>query len=79
VEALEARGSASAVLNAANEAAVDLFLKEKLSFMGIPHMIERALSDLSGPVLSTYEEVVHVDQLTRRYVLDAAGRNTFTL
>ena len=79
MEALEAGGNASAVLNAANEAAVDLFLKEKLSFMGIPHMIERALSELSGPVLSTYEEVVHVDQVTRRYVLDAAGRNTFTL
>ncbi len=79
MEALEAGGNASAVLNAANEAAVDLFLKEKLSFMGIPHMIERALSELSGPVLSTYEEVVHVDQVTRRYVLDSVGRNTFTL
>ncbi len=79
MEALEAGGNASAVLNAANEAAVDLFLKEKLSFMGIPHMIEKALSELSGPVLGTYEEVVHVDQITRRYVLDAAGRNTFTL
>ena len=79
MEALEAGGNASAVLNAANEAAVDLFLKEKLRFMGIPHMIEGALSELSGPVLSTYEEVVHMDQLTRRYVSDAAERNTFTL
>lgn len=79
MEALEAGGNASAVLNAANEAAVDLFLKEKLSFKGIPHMIEKALSKLSGPVLGTYEEVVHVNQITRRYVLDAAGRNTFTL
>ncbi len=79
MEALDTGGNASAVLNAANEVAVDLFLKKKLRFMGIPHMIEQALGELSGPALSTFEEVVHVDQMTRRYVLDMAGRNTFAL
>ncbi len=79
MEALAAGGNASAVLNAANEAAVDLFLKEKLSFMEIPHRIEKALSALSGPVLNTYEEVLEIDHRTRRHVLEAVRRNTCTL
>ncbi len=78
-EALVAGGNASAVLNAANEAAVHLFLNEQLSFMGIPHVIERALGSLSGPEPGTCEEVVETDREARRHVLDAVKRNTFVL
>ena len=78
-EALGAGGNASAVLNAANEAAVHLFLNEQLSFMGIPHVIERALGSLSGPEPGTCEEVVETDREARRHVLDAVKRNTFAL
>lgn len=70
-EAMDAGGSAPAVLNAANEAAVHLFLNHKLGFMGIPRMIETALETLSGPTPTTYEEVVAMDQQARRYVFDA--------
>ncbi len=40
----KAGGSAPAVLNAANEIAVELFLAGKLRFQGIPRLIERVLS-----------------------------------
>ena len=78
-EALNAGGNASAILNAANEAAVHLFLKERLGFMGIPHMIEQALGTLSGPEAQTYEEIVNIDQEARQYVFDLAKRNTSAL
>lgn len=38
-------GSAPVVLNAANEAAVELFLKSKIKFLDIPKIIERAIEE----------------------------------
>lgn len=79
MEALEAGGNASAVLNAANEAAVSFFLNEKIPYMDIPAMIEDTLEKLSGPAPTTYEEVVQVDQITRHHMDELAKRNTFRL
>lgn len=42
-DALEAGGQAPCVLNAANEQAVAAFLDEKISFLGIAQLVERAL------------------------------------
>ncbi len=78
-EALAAGGSAPAILNAANEAAVDLFLKERIGFMGIPRMVEGALGKLSGSSCNTYEEILQVDQSARHYVHEASKRNTLAL
>ena len=78
-EALTTGGSAPAVLNAANEVAVHLFLKGKLRFIGIPNVIEQALGQLSGEEPNSYEEVVDVDQEARKYVFHAAKRNTYAL
>ena len=76
-EALAAGGNAPTILNAANEAAVDLFLSERLGFMGIPFMVEEALGKLAGPSCETYEEILQVDQSARHYVFEASKRNTF--
>ncbi len=76
-EALDAGGNAPTILNAANEAAVDLFLKERLGFMGIPWMVEEALGKLAGPSCNTYEEIQLVDQSARQYVFEASKRNTY--
>ncbi len=78
-EALDAGGNAPAVLNAANEAAVDLFIKERLGLMDIPRMVEGALGKLAGASCDTYEEILLVDQAARHYVFVASKRNTFTL
>ena len=43
-EALEAGGSMPVVLNAANEEAVEAFLDSRLSFPGIPQVIERTMA-----------------------------------
>jgi len=77
--ALDVGGNAPAVLNAANEVAVSLFLSDQIKFMEIPQLIENTLDHLSGPAPKTYEEVVQVDQKARNYVINAVKRNTFFL
>lgn len=47
-EALEAGGQASCVLNAANEIAVEAFLKGRISFLDIAKICEASLSRMAG-------------------------------
>src|SRR5262245_12538505 len=41
--ALRSKGTAPAVLNAANEVLVDAFLNERIGYLDIPHIAERVL------------------------------------
>ncbi|GIV57221.1 MAG: 1-deoxy-D-xylulose 5-phosphate reductoisomerase [Rhodothermaceae bacterium] len=74
-EALAHGGTAPAVLNAANEQAVDLFLRDRIRFVDIPHLIEQALVDLaaSRPARSL-EELVETDARARRHVQELHRR-----
>ena len=63
--AADAGGTMPAVLNAANEVAVDAFLKHRLSFDRIPDMIRRAMnchSLVSAPALG---EILEADRWAR--------------
>jgi 1-deoxy-D-xylulose-5-phosphate reductoisomerase len=65
-----AGGSMPAVLNAANEQAVDLFLNEKISFLQIPQIIEKTCDrhdHISNPNL---EDILEVDTWARHTVLE---------
>lgn len=64
-EALAASGSATTVLNAANEVAVHLFLERKLRFTDIPSVIEHVLSTLHFPEPHTLEDVLEIDRKAR--------------
>jgi 1-deoxy-D-xylulose-5-phosphate reductoisomerase len=64
-------GSAPAALNAANEVAVDAFLKGKLSFLGIPATLKKVLDAFAKrPAAqrraSTYEQVLEADTWGRQ-------------
>ena len=48
VDAMTAGGTACAILNAANEVAVQAFLERRLPFTGIARVIERTLAQLPG-------------------------------
>ena len=70
-----AGGTMTAVLNAANEQAVALFLDEKISYLEISQVIEqvcdRHRNDLNAnPVL---EDILTVDQWARAQVLDVSA------
>ncbi|MEE4205458.1 MAG: 1-deoxy-D-xylulose-5-phosphate reductoisomerase [Erythrobacter sp.] len=70
-EAIEAGGSAPAILNAANEIAVAAFLAGHIPFTRITALVEEALQRSNGaPRPASLEEVLAVDQSARR---DASG------
>jgi 1-deoxy-D-xylulose-5-phosphate reductoisomerase len=64
--ALRAGGAAPAVLNAANEAAVDAFLGRRLSFTEIPGVIEDALAAVPSTDLPELDAVLAADREARR-------------
>lgn len=71
--ALQADGAAPAILNAANEMAVELFLQDQVGFLDIPALIERTLNDLGDEGSSTIDELMHADHRARRRVQELAN------
>lgn len=74
-EALAAGGTASIVLNAANEIAVQAFLDERITFTGIAEVCRRtmdALADSKAP--ASVEEILSVDACARAKAGDIAKR-----
>jgi 1-deoxy-D-xylulose-5-phosphate reductoisomerase len=67
-DALEKGGNAPAIINAANEIAVDAFLHEKAGFLEIPELIEKALIGISFVKTPSYSDYVDTDEETRKYV-----------
>jgi len=65
-EALKAGGGAPAILNAANEVAVDAFLNRKIGFLDIAATVHKVLDAMGTPPADTLEEVVALDADARR-------------
>ena len=71
MDCARAGGTACAVLNGANEAAVGLFLREEIAFGQIPELVERALNAVpaqSGPQLA---DILEADRRARECVMGA--------
>jgi 1-deoxy-D-xylulose-5-phosphate reductoisomerase len=64
-EAASAGGTAPCVLNAANEVAVHAFLEGRLSFLGIPAVIETALERLPPGPVRAFESLYEADREAR--------------
>lgn len=64
-EAGRAGGSAPAVLNAADEVAVDAFLQGRLGFLGISEVVRTTLAQVEWRALNDVEDVVDVDREAR--------------
>jgi 1-deoxy-D-xylulose-5-phosphate reductoisomerase len=58
-------GSAPAVMNAADEIAVEAFLQERLGFLGIADVVARTVGAVPWRTLHTVDEVVDVDREAR--------------
>lgn len=65
-ECLKMGGTAPAILNAANEIAVDAFLNHKIGFRDIPVMIESVLEQSDIHPASTLEVVIEADRQARQ-------------
>ena len=57
------------MLNAANEAAVALFLREEIGFYDIPARVSRALEAVPFVAQPTLEEILAADAAARRAAL----------
>lgn len=65
-EALEKGGNSACVLNAANEVAVDLFLKDKIGFLAMSELIEHTMTRSSYIEKPGYEDYVFSDAEARQ-------------
>jgi 1-deoxy-D-xylulose-5-phosphate reductoisomerase len=76
-DAAAAGGTATCVLNAANEVAVHAFLAGRLGFMGIPAVIERTLERLPAERVHSFQSLYAADADARRVAgeLVGAGRS----
>ncbi len=68
-EALIEKGSAPAILNAANEVAVDGFLNKKIRFTDIPKLIETTLQHSTVEKVDSIDTVLRVDRSARDVAL----------
>ncbi len=71
-EALREGGTATAVLNAANEAAVDLFLQRKIKFTQIAQFVKEALNSIVSRPSPDIEEIFEADRVAREFVYTEA-------
>ena len=72
-EAALAGGTATCVLNAANEVAVHAFLQGGLDFMGIPAVIETVLEQLPAARVYSFDTLYAADADARRLAAEAIG------
>ncbi len=64
--AMQAGGTAPAVLNAANEEAVSAFLQGRVGFLAIPALVEEALAALPATSAGSLEALLQADADARR-------------
>jgi 1-deoxy-D-xylulose-5-phosphate reductoisomerase len=69
-QALGAGGNMPAVLNAANEIAVESFLKRRMSFTAIPTMIAHVMQTVKQEEITTLDDVLRTDKLARDVALE---------
>jgi 1-deoxy-D-xylulose-5-phosphate reductoisomerase len=73
-QALRAGAGATTILNAANEAAVGLFLQGRLGFLEIAAVVEDTLAALGTPEVPDLAAVLALDGLARQNALARAAR-----
>ncbi|PAU93985.1 1-deoxy-D-xylulose-5-phosphate reductoisomerase [Aliifodinibius salipaludis] len=69
IEAIEEGGLAPAILNAANEIAVERFLNKEITYIDIPRVIESCLDQLNNSGSVTLESLKNIDQQARKLAL----------
>ncbi|MDR1296231.1 MAG: 1-deoxy-D-xylulose-5-phosphate reductoisomerase [Deltaproteobacteria bacterium] len=72
-EAGRTGGTAPAILNGANETAVEAFLAGKLSFLGIAEVVEKTLDKMEVRELGSVDDALEADAEARRIALGLVG------
>jgi 1-deoxy-D-xylulose-5-phosphate reductoisomerase len=69
-EAGKMGGTMATVYNAANEQAVDLFLKERIKFTSIPVLIEKVMNKHVLVDVYNIDDILYIDEWARRLTLE---------
>jgi len=72
-EAIKQGGTSSAILNAANEVAVNEFLNKKIMFTDIPKVIESVMSDVTKNNADSLDTIINDDDLARKCAIEIIG------
>ncbi|MDH5784982.1 MAG: 1-deoxy-D-xylulose-5-phosphate reductoisomerase [Chromatiales bacterium] len=75
IESMDAGGTAPAVLNAANEVAVDAFLNEQIDFTSIARVIEQTLSRVERREADSLATIFEADEQARETALALVKRS----
>ena len=75
-EAIKEGGTSCAILNAANEVAVNEFLNKRIKFTDIATIIESVMSDITQNTANTLEMILRDDGLARNRALEIIGNMT---
>jgi 1-deoxy-D-xylulose-5-phosphate reductoisomerase len=67
-EALRKGGNMPCIMNAANEVAVEAFLKDQVRFVDMPGIIENAMGRVQYVNDPAFGDLLHTDVVTREYV-----------
>lgn len=67
-------GTMTTVFNAANEIAVELFMKEKIKFLEIYDVIEKAMENHTPKEIDSLETILEADEKTRQWVYENFGK-----
>ena len=74
INAVKQGGTMPAFLNGANEAAVDLFLNGKISFLDIADLIEQAMSGYNNVIEYNLNDILDADKKAREAIFNIVGR-----
>lgn len=69
-EAIKVGGTMPAVLNAANEIAVEKFIQKEISFLDIPLLIEKTINAYTVKYNYCLEDILQADNWAREYALN---------
>ena len=69
-EAIKQGGTSSAILNAANEVAVNEFLNKKIMFTDIARIIQSVMSDVTQNDADSIEKILKDDELARKRAIE---------
>lgn len=76
-ESLKIGGTATTILNAANEIAVEAFLNKQLSFTNISKVIEKTLENMSSVQASDLQVVLQADSTAREHATEWVNKLEF--
>lgn len=74
-KALDKGGNMACILNAANEIAVDAFLKDKIGFLAMSDLLENCMEKITYIANPNYEDYVNSDEETRIFAQKLVAGN----